>query len=131
MNYIDNVLKKYIHSNIFSKYLDNGCKNRPGPYLICKVILYFFVLGVIINIINLITTITKFNIQLYITLIILILTNILWIYFIYNMCYLCRGWVAFFIYIFLMFLWGILMKSQFNSINKKSIYIKQNNKKVY
>jgi hypothetical protein len=116
-------LKEYLYTPNFINYFGNDCENGiPGPYLLCKIILYFFILALFFNIIQIIKTsieilklpkTSKFNkmfIASFITQVILIVLNIIWIYFIYNMCYLCRGWRAFFIYIvYSIIIWMLYM----------------------
>ena len=120
---ISDHLKNYLLDTNFINYFGNKCHNNVnGPYLICKIILYFFVLSLILNIINIIDIFIKFMkknkdnknknkliLSVLIGQIIIIIVNIFWIYFIYNMCYLCNGWKALVIYIILSIIISLLL----------------------
>lgn len=100
-----------LYTPFFKKHLKNSCTEGPGPHLLCKVILYFFAIGLLINCIGLILNIVNKDknknasrlqkSMLY--QIVIIAVNAFWIFFIYNMCYICRGWLAFFSYLALSF----------------------------
>ena len=135
-----NLLKDKLYIQNFVKQVGNHCPiNDNGPHLLCKMVLYFFILGLILNIINLITIIFKYsneekNKELLKTslwvMVVNIILNVIWIYFIYNMCYLCRGWLAFAMYILYSVIYMFIMsyfviipiidrKLEMNDINLK------------
>ena len=130
---MDKILKDYLYSSDFMDHFGNSCSKDQGPHVLCKIIIYFFILSLFLSIIKFIIGVVEFiklpknhivnkiYITQFVSQIIMILLNIFWIYFIYNLCFLCRGWTAFFLYLLYSLIVGGLFIYFFKKVSVSNI----------